>query len=97
MKHTAVAEGDLKMMSAVEAGLIARQPAAPRQRRRRAEVREFHIMRAVLFVLFLGVAALTRLLPRAWRPLGSSADRSLSVVAEARRAANEVTPYIFMT
>ncbi|MGF1650008.1 MAG: hypothetical protein ACFCUN_06125 [Hyphomicrobiaceae bacterium] len=68
----------------------------PRHRRRQrdAEQREFRVARGLLFAAFLFVALLGRLLPPSMRPLpGSGARRS--VFAEARAAANEITPFLF--
>jgi hypothetical protein len=50
----------------------------------------------VAFVVFLLIAAVSRLLPRAWRPFASSAEGRESAVAEARRAANTVVPFMFI-
>ena len=62
---------------------------------RRAEQREFRITLYALFAVFLVVAALCRLLPASWRPFGCSGEKR-SFIRDARAAANEVTPFIFM-
>ena len=66
-----------------------------RQRERRAEQREFQITLYAFFAVFLVVAALTWPLPARWRPFASNGDRR-SIIGEARTAAHEVTPFIFM-
>mgnify|MGYP006271319097 CR=1 FL=1 len=57
---------------------------------------EFRLLIAVAMLWFLVVAALSRLLPRSWRPLTGSAPRHESLFAEARRTAYTVIPYAFM-
>lgn len=59
------------------------------------EAREFAFARGALFTVFLPVAAVSRLLPRASRPLPGVAGQHRSVIAEARAAANEITPFLF--
>ncbi len=49
----------------------------------------------VAFVFFLLIAAVSRLLPRAWRPFASSVGGRESALAEAKRAANTVVPFMF--
>jgi hypothetical protein len=60
------------------------------------EKKEFRRLVGVTFVFFLIIALVSRLLPRAWRPLSSSAGRPESVYAEAKRAAYTVVPFAFM-
>jgi hypothetical protein len=61
----------------------------------RSERREFRRLFVVMFSLFFVIALFSRLLPRAWRPLASVAEKE-SVVAEAKRAAYTVVPFVFM-
>ncbi|MDZ7627176.1 MAG: cytochrome PufQ [Parvularculaceae bacterium] len=56
---------------------------------------EFRLYFAIAFAIFLPVALFSRLLPRSLRPFGRSASR-VSVFEEARTAARNVAPWIFM-
>lgn len=56
---------------------------------------EYRLYLAIAFAIFLPVALAGRLLPRSLRPLGRTADR-VSVFEEARTAARNVAPWIFM-
>jgi hypothetical protein len=47
------------------------------------------------FALFFVIAALSRLLPRPWRPLTAPSGRSESIYREAARVANTVLPFAF--
>ena len=58
--------------------------------------REFRRLVAMTFVFFLLVAAVSRLLPRAWRPFSSTTAGRESVYGEAKRAAHTVLPFAFM-
>ena len=60
------------------------------------ERQEFKRLYRVTFVFFFLIALVTRLLPRAWRPLASSAGGAESPYAEARRAAYTALPFVFM-
>lgn len=62
-----------------------------------SDEREFRWLVALTFVFFFFIAAVTRLLPRAWRPFSSSsASYRESVYAEAKRAAYTAIPFAFM-
>jgi hypothetical protein len=56
---------------------------------------EFRLLIAIAVPWFLFVAAASRLLPRAWRPLASSGAQE-SLLTEAKRTAYTVIPYAFM-
>lgn len=62
----------------------------------RRETWEFRILLAITMLVFLPIAAASRLLPRAWRPLGAFSDESEGIYVEARRAAGIVIPCVFM-
>jgi hypothetical protein len=62
----------------------------------RRETWEFRLLLAITMVMFLPIAAASRLLPRAWRPLAAFSDESEGVYIEARRAAGIVIPCVFM-
>jgi len=62
----------------------------------RGEFREFRVLLAFAMVLFFCIAALSRVLPRAWRPLASKQGPTESVFEEAKRTAYTVIPYAFM-
>ena len=57
---------------------------------------EFRLLIAVTTIWLLPIAAISRLLPRAWRPLASCSDKNGSIYAEARHAAGRVIPCVFM-
>ncbi len=63
----------------------------------RREAWEYRLLLATTMVLFLPIAALSRLLPRAWRPLGAFSDEKEGIYREARRAAAIVIPCVFMS
>ena len=73
---------------------IDTRPAATGLGRR--ESREFRVLLAFAMVLFFCIAALSRVLPRAWRPLASRHGPAESVFEEATRTAYTVIPYAFM-
>jgi hypothetical protein len=54
---------------------------------------EYSLLLWALFALFLVVALVGRLMPRAWRPFRS---RGKSVIGEAREAAHTIAPFAFM-
>jgi hypothetical protein len=54
------------------------------------------VLLAFAMVLFFCIAALSRVLPRAWRPLASKQGPTESVFEEAKRTAYTVIPYAFM-
>ena len=62
----------------------------------RSEFREFRVLLAFALVLFFCISALSRVLPRAWRPLASKQGPAESVFEEAKRTAYTVIPYAFM-
>lgn len=62
----------------------------------RGETFEFRLLLGFALVLFFLVAVLSRLLPRAWRPLAAGSDPGESVFAEAKRTAYTVIPLAFM-
>jgi hypothetical protein len=58
--------------------------------------REYRRLLGLTFVLFFLIAAVSRLLPKAWRPLASRDGSAESVYAEAMRSAYTVVPFVFM-
>jgi hypothetical protein len=54
---------------------------------------EYRVLLWALAALFLVVAVVGRLLPRAWRPFRSTGK---SVLGEAREAAHTIAPFAFM-
>jgi len=60
------------------------------------ETWEFRLLLAITMLVFVPIAAGSRLLPRSWRPLAAFSDESEGVYAEARHAAGIVVPYVFM-
>lgn len=65
------------------------------QGRRRAEGREFRFTLWLVYVLFLAVAIVSRLLPRRWRAGLPGMDGSRNVFAEARIAASTCIPFAY--
>jgi hypothetical protein len=61
----------------------------------RRDRKAFRRLYVVAFTLFFVIAALSRLLPRAWRPLAVSTGPGESIYAEAARVASTVIPYAF--
>jgi hypothetical protein len=61
----------------------------------RQDRKEFRRLYLVAFTLFFVIAALSRLLPRAWRPLAVPSGPSESIYGEAARVASTVIPYAF--
>ena len=59
------------------------------------EASAFRLLIAMSVLCFLVVAMFSRLLPRAWRPLGIGHTKE-SCLQEARRTAHTVIPYAFM-
>lgn len=57
--------------------------------------REYQALMALSVMCFLIVSVLTRVLPRALRPLATGTGAPESCLTEARRAANAVVPYAF--
>ena len=62
----------------------------------RRETLEFKLLLAFTLLVFLPIAAASRVLPRSWRPLAAFSDESEGVYMEARRAAGVVIPCVFM-
>jgi hypothetical protein len=62
----------------------------------RRETWEFRLLLAFTLLVFLPIAAGSRLLPRSWRPLAAFSDESEGIYVEARRAAGIVIPCVFM-
>ena len=60
------------------------------------EQRRFQRMQRLLFVLFLPVALLSRLLPPSWRPFRKALGGRQSLLQEARHAANLCAGFAFM-
>ncbi len=60
------------------------------------DVWEFRLLIAVTTLSLLPIAAFSRLLPRAWRPLASCSQQHEGIYAEARHAAGRVVPCVFM-
>lgn len=91
MKNTAMPAA---MMDAVPMDAAPRVAPVDRSRQRRAEAREFKVTVILLFLVFLPIALLSRLLPRRWRPLASLGQPAQSLVSEARSAANVIAPFM---
>lgn len=62
----------------------------------RRETWEYRLLLNFTILLFVPIAGLSRLLPRAWRPLGAYSDKNEGIFCEARRAAEIVIPCVFM-
>ena len=63
---------------------------------RAREKREYRIMLNVMTVYFLTLGLATMLLPKSFSPFSRRLSPGLSLLGEARRSANEITPFIFM-
>lgn len=61
----------------------------------RQEKREYRRVFVLCFLLFLVIAAVSRVLPRSWRPLSATGSAHESIFAEARRTAYTVLPFAF--
>lgn len=57
---------------------------------------EYRILVAIITLGLLPIAAASRLLPRAWRPLAALYNENEGIYMEARRAAGRVIPCVFM-
>lgn len=68
---------------------------ADRRRARRKEEREFRMLLRIGFAFFLILIALRRLMPWGWFKRSQGPARGLSIIAEARQAANSTIPYAF--
>lgn len=62
---------------------------------RREERSSYKRIWAFVFCIFLLVSLLARFLPRDWRP-SEFGHSGRSILADARAAANQTVPYIFM-
>jgi hypothetical protein len=60
------------------------------------ETKQFQLIFAFSFVLFLAIVAMTRLLGPRWRPWPSCPEGRQSIIQEARAAANTFIPFAFM-
>ena len=76
--------------------IAMRTPDVTVARAKNAEGREFRAIYLAAFVLFLAAVVVTRFLPPKWRPWPPSAERALSVLAEARAAASAFVPFAMM-
>ncbi|MBT8447253.1 MAG: light-harvesting protein [Gammaproteobacteria bacterium] len=62
----------------------------------RREAKQFHLIYAACFAVFLVVAIVSRLLPRSWRPRLPGARARRTIIGEAREAADTFVPFAFM-
>ena len=76
------------MLNLSEKAVVETQLARP-------DASAFRLLIAMSVLCFLIVAVFSRLLPRAWRPLGIGHTKE-SCLQEARRTAHTVIPYAFM-
>ncbi len=79
-----------------EGGSAAPELSPVRRGRKKSEAREFRIALWFLFSAFLLVAVATRLLPQKWQPLGQWGAGRNGVISQAKAAAHEMTPFLFM-
>jgi hypothetical protein len=63
---------------------------------REKERREYRLTLNILIIVFLVLGLVSLILPRAWKLIPYSHDGSGSFFKNARRCANEITPFIFM-
>ncbi|MEM8970450.1 MAG: hypothetical protein AAGD43_00095 [Pseudomonadota bacterium] len=61
-----------------------------------SEKREYQLMFGFMFIYFVLLGLLTVLLPNKMRPFNGSATNRFSILSNARRAAHEITPFMFM-
>ena len=61
-----------------------------------AERRQYRLIFGVVFILFLTITLLARLLPRRLRPWSAPEDRHLSFIAEAQVMTDRVVPFAFL-
>lgn len=73
---------------------LAGETIATRMQRKQTEQREFQLVLALIFSVFLMISLVSRVLPRSWRPLDRGHNRS--VIGEAKAAAHEMAPFLFM-
>ncbi len=69
---------------------------AGRTHTKNREVREYQVMFCVMFAYFLLLGLLTFFLPDRFRPFSGSGAGRFSIISNARRAAHEITPFMFM-
>lgn len=62
----------------------------------RAERREYRLIYAFSFPLFLAMALISRLVPASVRPIPFERGHFFKVVADARETAHSVLPHAFM-
>lgn len=96
MRQTISASGSLPAM--LHRPYAPSAPQAVRQarsRRRQAEAREFKLMFAMIFFVFLVAAIFSRLKPSQILAAFDPGRERVSVIDEARTAAGELTPYLF--
>jgi len=58
--------------------------------------RQYQRIYMLCFAVFLVVALVCRVLPRAWRPFSQAGGQRLSVIDEVRNAVSTVLPFVFM-
>ena len=63
---------------------------------REQERREYRLTLNILFIVLLVLGLVSLILPRAWKLIPCSHDGGGSFFKNARRCANEITPFIFM-
>ena len=66
------------------------------QQDRQSDLKEYRRLMFIAVVLFFVFVAVTRLLPRTWRPTAPQAGHRESLYQEARRMACTCIPYAFM-
>ena len=66
------------------------------QQDRQSDLKEYRRLMFIAVVLFFVFVAVTRLLPRSWRPTAPQAGQRESLYQEARRMACTCIPYAFM-
>ena len=58
--------------------------------------RQYQRIYVLCFAIFLVVALVCRVLPRAWRPFANAEGKRSSVIDEVRNAVSTVLPFVFM-
>ena len=61
-----------------------------------ADRRQYRFFYVLCFAIFLLVALVCRVLPRAWRPFTVSGEKRSSVINEVHNAVSAVLPFVFM-
>jgi len=74
----------------------SQRPSTAHQGHAKREPWDYRLLLNLTILLFVPIAALSRLLPRGWRPLGAYSDKNEGIFCEARRAAEIVIPCVFM-